>query len=947
MSYRRACLRPFRIFVLILIASSVASLLPVLPVRAQAASQHNQKVLFIGGWAFLDLFNDVQPHAGWAKLRERIENSILTRDYGWVYGTRQTDFLYYSYTGKYAKLQGGTADDYTQPLYTGMDARLTFADYGLRVAYITELISAFPDASFTIVGHSSGGVLATYWAANQQRSTDPRAPINRVRAIVTIDSPLTGILNPCDWDPIQLPLLPIPAEVTSKLPESVSKARVFTITNTEDDLIPESEATLPGAWRTLAEDFGNTGTYPVPCTKGHGDALDHPTVTWALAATVALGRVFSPTDAQPAFVGSHANPNQIQVKLTYPAENVTPASQQVFVATIGNKTADVIAYRDFPSLYTYELTIKPPPQSKEGLYDIQVSAPNLRIIWAGEQKAVRYGQPTGTTATTLVMDVSGSMGDSFQGRMKIDWAKNAAGNLLTMIEQENTAIRQQHRVGIVAFHTAANLSLGLASDVASARATIARLNPGGNTNLGDGLSKAVAELKRGAGDSKPLIVVLSDGMSNTGMGRDQILNGPVREAVDLGACIYTIGFGDPGQLDEQLLRDIAARACGTYSHASSGWELARQYVYVGHSSTGNIVGDFAGVIRQGEEVAAGRISVPANQDTLRLSLNWPGSKLELAVTDPRGQQVASDYPGATVTSTTSFIYMLIKNPQAGDWNVSVLGRDVPQGKTDFSVIASVRERPSGGSSSGLIVLFGGAAAVGVIVYLLQNQSRATLPGQWAGFYVDAPGFPVRRFVHLPLAKVVMHLGRGPGNDIDLPDPQVSRRHSQVHVTAAGIAIYDIGSVSGLRVNRQRVASALLRDGDVVQLGATVLRFRTGSVQPIMPEPQSAPPHAGYGAPVVRAWLVGRSGTIAGGSFALSKPLVKIGRDGDNDIILPTDNRMSRHHAFVQISGDHFLLVDNRSVNGVYVNGRRIGSHHLRPGDEVLVGTTSFVFQFGS
>jgi len=68
-------------------------------------------------------------------------------------------------------------------------------------------------------------------------------------------------------------------------------------------------------------------------------------------------------------------------------------------------------------------------------------------------------------------------------------------------------------------------------------------------------------------------------------------------------------------------------------------------------------------------------------------------------------------------------------------------------------------------------------------------------------------------------------------------------------------------------------------------------------------------------------------------FVFDKPEVTIGRVPGNDLVLPHGN-VSRRHARILVSGERFLLVDLRSTNGTYVNGRRIlaptliGEHDL-------------------
>ncbi len=78
-------------------------------------------------------------------------------------------------------------------------------------------------------------------------------------------------------------------------------------------------------------------------------------------------------------------------------------------------------------------------------------------------------------------------------------------------------------------------------------------------------------------------------------------------------------------------------------------------------------------------------------------------------------------------------------------------------------------------------------------------------------------------------------------------------------------------------------------------------------------------------------------------YVLDGPRATIGRSKDADCVL-RDPNVSRHHAELRRSatGD-WTVADLGSTNGIKVNGRRVGSTRLNPGDRVTVGTTTFVF----
>ena len=68
------------------------------------------------------------------------------------------------------------------------------------------------------------------------------------------------------------------------------------------------------------------------------------------------------------------------------------------------------------------------------------------------------------------------------------------------------------------------------------------------------------------------------------------------------------------------------------------------------------------------------------------------------------------------------------------------------------------------------------------------------------------------------------IGRSPDCGIFLDDVTVSRKHAVLTNRDDGFFIEDQGSLNGTFVNRKRVESALLEDGDEVQIGKYRLTF---------------------------------------------------------------------------------------------------------------------------
>ena len=69
------------------------------------------------------------------------------------------------------------------------------------------------------------------------------------------------------------------------------------------------------------------------------------------------------------------------------------------------------------------------------------------------------------------------------------------------------------------------------------------------------------------------------------------------------------------------------------------------------------------------------------------------------------------------------------------------------------------------------------------------------------------------------------IGRSKDCDIQVPDPNVSRKHAEIRQEGAAYWIVDLDSTNGMEVNGRRQKRAKLRQGDRITLGSTELVFR--------------------------------------------------------------------------------------------------------------------------
>lgn len=115
---------------------------------------------------------------------------------------------------------------------------------------------------------------------------------------------------------------------------------------------------------------------------------------------------------------------------------------------------------------------------------------------------------------------------------------------------------------------------------------------------------------------------------------------------------------------------------------------------------------------------------------------------------------------------------------------------------------------------------------------------------------------------------------------------------------------------------------------------------TASLEPLaQPRDGTAPVPAGVPAP-------GRYLAVEedGGQrlLALARPIVHLGRGFAATIQLEDPGVSRRHAILVQRRGGARIL-DDRSANGTFVNGRRVHEAELRDGDVIVVGQTVLVY----
>ena len=229
------------------------------------------------------------------------------------------------------------------------------------------------------------------------------------------------------------------------------------------------------------------------------------------------------------------------------------------------------------------------------------------------------------------------------------------------------------------------------------------------------------------------------------------------------------------------------------------------------------------------------------------------------------------------------------------------------------------------------------------------------------------------------------IGRDLQADVRVANPLVSRAHIVLRFDRGRWLAIDNGSLNGMFVDRRRVSTVDISDGQSINISnpdGPRLTFEVGPRMGAVGRPPSGPkpvrPPSGqqpaprlaqqyvsqpasesnYQTPTEMRPAARRSG---GDGSKLATSVMRIlraptpaprpatatiGRATDNDIVI-RDVLASRHHATLVPSPDGVEILDARSINGTFVNGTRVDGALLREGDVVTIGNVDLVLQNGT
>ncbi|MEO7433099.1 MAG: FHA domain-containing protein [Dokdonella sp.] len=206
-------------------------------------------------------------------------------------------------------------------------------------------------------------------------------------------------------------------------------------------------------------------------------------------------------------------------------------------------------------------------------------------------------------------------------------------------------------------------------------------------------------------------------------------------------------------------------------------------------------------------------------------------------------------------------------------------------------------------------------------------------------------FPGGEHAPVDLAEGTTIIGTDAGCDIVVGGAGIAPRHCEIGLTAGVAVVHALDSAPTVLNGRQIEGETAVKEGDLLLFGRVGCQVNASDRKAATPEPsaRAAPEDDGrtrVRSALPRFLLRGVSGATFGKTFAVTDNAV-IGRQPDCDIPVPAEE-VSRNHARLKVTPDGVRVEDMGSANGTYINGKRVESGLLKPGEELRLDTVRFL-----
>jgi len=197
----------------------------------------------------------------------------------------------------------------------------------------------------------------------------------------------------------------------------------------------------------------------------------------------------------------------------------------------------------------------------------------------------------------------------------------------------------------------------------------------------------------------------------------------------------------------------------------------------------------------------------------------------------------------------------------------------------------------------------------------------------------------------------MRIGTGRDNDVVLVGEGIADLHAELFVEGETVAIAPVGA-NPILVNGRAITSRIpLKIGDEVTLGSrefTIVPPKQGAAKPAAQKAAPEDANATVMRKVAKIEPVGKGTgwmlqathqSLANKRYPINGKVV-IGRAQECELSFSYD-RLSRRHAELKLVNGALHVKDLDSSNGTFVNGKRVDTVRLQPGDTLSFDKLSF------
>lgn len=526
---------------------------------------------------------------------------------------------------------------------------------------------------------------------------------------------------------------------------------------------------------------------------------------------------------------------------------------------------------------TQHVLMSKPPFALTGACEAKNVEPGAGSLWASikiEPRGKGMETDRAPLAIALVLDHSGSM------------AGSPLAHVVKSCELLADLLSDGDELSIVPFSQDASVLCGLTSMTSDGRtrvkSSLRTIRASGGTNMQHGIAVAAGVLMTARAGLRRAMVVMSDGQPNIGERTPAGLAEMVR---GLQLAVSSLGFGL--HHDENVLDAIATAGSGRYAYIpdpiAARLDLARAAL-----AHGGIVADKlelrlspadgveilqilpTATLRHGKHGIAASIGDifvdEGRQIAVELKLNLKagasGTLVEVAV-DGRTP------PGTVHTETTALVVDIRSGARVIDVDAQ---REIIIVQADHARAAARAHADRGQMPSAAALLRQLAAKIDSLPGFVRNDGsmiaelREQLEDEAANYERNAtveerqhqrkqslmykaqtPFYQKAMPMPAPIDALLLGIGgsvagksfpllsenvigRSSSAGVHVDSANLSREHARVAWMVDGFMLTDLGSTNGSRVNGTFITSAVVRDGDLLELGDAVFRFQVRNIK---------------------------------------------------------------------------------------------------------------------